>query len=387
MTLKWKIIAGLIALFLILFFGFVPSFMERQMNVHLPHEPYKISDAAQDLHETLIIGDLHADSFLWDRDLSKRSNIGAVDFPRLKQGHFAIQVFSAVTKSPRGQNYESNDANSDNITPLMISQMRPMNTWTSLFARAEDHANRVTAYTNEHPEDLILLKNKADVETLMQRRAAGEDVVGGLIAMEGAHPLEGRAENVKAFAYMGYRMMGLTHFFDNELGGSLHGLSQKGLTNFGKTAIRRMMQNEIIIDLAHASEASARDALAISDGPFVISHTGFQGACESPRNFSDDLMKDIAAKGGLIGVGFWQGAICDTSLAGIAKQLRYGIQLVGLEHVALGSDWDGAVATEITSDEIAALTQELLKEGFSETEIRAVMGENLLNFLAKNLPQ
>lgn len=370
-----------------LIFGVAPGYVEKQMNVHLPHAPFEISDQAQALHETLIVGDLHADSFLWDRDLSKRANVGSVDFPRLKEGNFAIQVFAAVTKSPRGQNYEENDGDSDNITPIMVSQLRPIETWSSLFARGQLHAQLVNDYAREHPEDMILLRNQNDLATLMQRRAKGDDVVGGLIAMEGAHPLEGGAENVKAFATMGYRMMGLTHFFDNELGGSLHGKSQMGLTEFGKTAIKRMMQNDIIIDLAHASEQAILDTLDMSNGPFVVSHTGLNGVCESPRNISDTTMQKIVDKGGLIGIGFWEGAICDTSLAGIAKQLRYGIDQFGLNAIALGSDWDGAVAVELTSNETPALTQELLNQGFSEDEIRAVMGGNLYRFLVQHLPQ
>ena len=370
-----------------LIFGVAPRYVEKQMNVHLPHDPFMVSDQAQALHETLIVGDLHADSFLWDRDLSKRDTIGSVDFPRLKEGNFALQVFSAVTKSPRGQNYEENDGDSDNITSLMVTQLRPLDTWTSLFARGRLHAQLVNDYAANHPEDMVVLKSKSDLETLMARRAAGETVVGGLIAMEGAHPLEGGAENVKVFAEMGYRMIGLTHFFDNELGGSLHGKSQMGLTDFGKTVIRRMIQNNIIIDLAHASEQAVLDTLTISDGPFVVSHTGLNGACESPRNISDDTMQKIVDKGGLIGIGFWEGAICDTSLDGIAKQIRYGIDRFGLESIALGSDWDGAVAVELTSNETPALTHHLLSNGFSETEIRAVMGGNLYRFLAAHLPR
>jgi membrane dipeptidase len=97
-------------------------------------------------------------------------------------------------------------------------------------------------------------------------------------------------------------------------------------------------------------------------------------------------MQDIAAAGGLVGVGYWDAAVCDVSADGIVAALRYGIDLLGEDHVALGSDFDGATTVPFDTSELAVLTQKMLEAGFTETEIRKVMGENLIRFLQENLP-
>ena len=141
-------------------------------------------------------------------------------------------------------------------------------------------------------------------------------------------------------------MMSLQHFFDNKLGGSLHGISGGGLTEFGEDAINEMLRLDIIIDVSHSSENVVKDVLEISDQPIVVSHTGFNGYCESPRNISDSLMQKIAESGGLIGVGFWDGAICDNTPKSVAKAIVYGIQLVGSDHVSLCLLYTSAAADE-----------------------------------------
>ncbi len=189
------------------------------------------------------------------------------------------------------------------------------------------------------------MRNAADIDRLIEARGDGNRPVGGLLATEGSHPLEGRLENVEKLYAAGYRMMGLTHFFDNELGGSLHGLSGEGLTDFGREAVREMERLNIIVDLAHASPAVVRDTLDIATRPVVVSHDRHPLApCDSPRNLEDALMKRIADAGGLVGIGYWKGAVCDPAPAEIVKSIRYAIDFLGVDHVALGSDYDGASA-------------------------------------------
>ena len=181
-------------------------------------------------------------------------------------------------------------------------------------------------------------------------------------------------------------MIGLLHFFDNDIGGSLHGLSKSGLSDFGRDVVKRMNELGIIIDLAHSSEQVVRDVLALSTSPLVVSHTGIRGYCDSERNIPDNLMKAIADKGGVIGVGIWKEAICNDSPAGIAKGIKYGIELLGEDHISLGTDFDGAVTTSFDVSELAALTQALLDEGLSAVQITKIMGGNGLRFLLENLP-
>jgi len=194
-------------------------------------------------------------------------------------------------------------------------------------------------------------------------------------------------ENVKGLYDAGYRMISLHHFFDNELGGSLHGTSGDGLTEFGLQVVRELEKLEIIIDLAHSSPAAVDDVLKISTRPVVVSHTGVQGVCKSKRNLSDEHMRRIADKGGLIGIGYWKGAVCDISPDGVVKSLRYAIDLVGEDHVALGSDFDGSTTTAFDTSELSVLTQKMMDAGFTDSEITKVMGGNSVKLLLSYLPE
>lgn len=363
---------------------FLPAQIESGQNVVIPHEPWPVSARTAALHQSLFVADLHADSLLWKRDLRERSDVGQVDLPRLAAGNVALQVFSATTKSPAGQNYDRNDAGSDRITLLAVASFWPPRTWRSLYERAAWQLDKLRAL--DRSGDLSLITDAAEMRQLVERRERGEQAIGAVFLIEGAHPLEGDLENLDRLFALGLRIIGLTHFFDNALGGSLHGESGTGLTPFGAAVVRRANELGIIIDVAHASPRMVDDVLALSDAPVILSHGGTRGQCDTARNLSDDLMKDIARRGGLVGIGFWDAAVCDFTPAGIVAAIRYAIDLLGAGHVALGSDFDGAVAVRLDASELAALTHEMLQAGFTEEEIRLVMGENVKRFLLANLP-
>jgi microsomal dipeptidase-like Zn-dependent dipeptidase len=209
----------------------------------------------------------------------------------------------------------------------------------------------------------------------------------GLLGIEGAHALEGSLENLQSLYDAGYRMIALHHFFDNELGGSFHGVSRAGLTDFGRDVVRRLDELRIIIDVAHSAPAVVDDVLAQTSRPVVVSHTGLHGHCATARNLDDERLQRIAARGGLIGIGYWKGAVCDISPAGVVRALRYAIDLVGEDHVALGSDFDGSTSTLFDTSELAILTQTMLDAGFSDAEIEKLMGGNSVRFLREQLPE
>jgi microsomal dipeptidase-like Zn-dependent dipeptidase len=363
-----------------------PAVVESQLNRVEAHAPYAFSAEAKALHATLNMADLHADTLLWGRDVLVRGTRGHVDVPRLAEGRFALQVFSTVTKTPRGQNYDKNTGDTDMIAILVRANLWPVRTWDSLLERALYQAELLNEAAARDPKALVVVRNRGDLASLMARRMQGEKVVGGLLATEGAHPLEGDLANLKKLYDAGFRMIGLHHFFDNELGGSLHGVSKGGLSPFGIQAVRAIEEMGMIVDIAHSSEKVVDDVLAVSTRPVVVSHTGVRGACNSPRNLSDAQMRAIAAKGGLIGIGYWPGAVCDSTPAGVAKSIRYAADLVGVDHVALGSDYDGSTTVKFDASESAALVQALMKAGFSEAEIAKISGGNLLAFLAAQLP-
>jgi microsomal dipeptidase-like Zn-dependent dipeptidase len=364
-----------------------PAIVESQMNKVVAHEPFVVSDAARALHKSLNMADLHSDTLLWKRDVLTRGDRGHVDVPRLREGRFALQVFSTVTKTPRGLNYDRNTGDTDQITLLAQLQLWPFATWSSLLERALFQAEKLNRSANVAPKDFMVVRTQSDLDRLLSRRAAGEPIVGGILATEGAHPLEGKIENVKRLYVAGFRMIGLHHFFDNELGGSLHGVSHGGLTDFGREAVASIETQGMIVDLAHSSPAVVDEVLALATKPVIVSHTGVRGACESPRNLSDDQMRAIAAKGGLIGIGYWDGAVCDTTPAGIVKAIRYAIGLMGVDHVALGSDYDGATEVRFDASESAVLIDAMLAAGMSEAEIRKVSGENAIAFFRARFPE
>ena len=194
--------------------------------------------------------------------------------------------------------------------------------------------------------------------------------------------------NLDVIEAAGYRLVALQHFFDNELGGSMHGRSQAGLTEFGRAAVKEMERRDIIIDVAHSSRQVVRDVLAMTEAPIFISHGGTISGCpkKANRNLPDDILKQIAARGGILGVGYFGGAICDISPEGIAKEIIHATALLGEDAVALGSDFDGTVTTALDTSELAAITHELLAQGMAEPQIRKVMGENARRFFADNLP-
>lgn len=371
------------------FFGLAPGMAERGQNATLPGAPAP-SEAALALHKRLVIGDWHSDALLWDRDLRQRSDRGHVDLPRLRDGNVALQVFTTVTKSPKGQNYEHNSAEAgDNITLLFIAQARPLRSWFDLSERALVQAEALTATAEAAPEELRVILTKGDLARLLADRAAGATVVGGLLGAEGAHALAGRIENLDRMRAAGFRLIGLTHFFDNELGGSLHGeagAEGAGLTPFGREVVDYLIAHQMVIDLAHASPAMAREVLALPDARPIVSHTGIRSHCESPRNFADDILQGVAASGGLVGIGYWEEVTCGKTVDAIADSIAAAVALLGEDHVSLGSDFDGAVTTPLDSGQLASLTDALLRKGMTEATIAKIMGGNMMRYLAETLP-
>ena len=181
-------------------------------------------------------------------------------------------------------------------------------------------------------------------------------------------------------------MMGITHFFDNELGGSSAGSVRGGLTAFGREAVHWMERRRVLVDVAHASPATIDDVLGMATRPVVVSHTGVLGTCPGPRNLSDDQIRRVAATGGVIGIGFWDAAVCGLTPDTIAAAIRYTADVAGIEHVGLGSDFDGSTTTGFDVSRMVLVTDALLRRGFSAEEVRRIMGGNLLALLMSTLP-
>jgi microsomal dipeptidase-like Zn-dependent dipeptidase len=128
------------------------------------------------------------------------------------------------------------------------------------------------------------------------------------------------------------------------------------------------------------------DVLEISTKPVVVSHTGVKGTCDNARNLSDEQLKGIAKTGGLIGIGYWETAVCGRDAKAIARAIRYTANVAGVDHVALGSDFDGAVAEPFDTTGLALITEALIGEGFTDDEIKLIMGGNAIRVLLVSLP-
>jgi len=295
---RWLI--GIVALLVVgaaAFFLLAPGMIERGLNKVDGKPLPTVSARAAALHKTLTIVDLHSDSLLWGRNFLNRATRGHMDLPRLEEGNVALQILSSTTKSPKGQNYDANGDDSDNIT--------------------------------------------------------------------GA----------------GVRMAGITHFFDNIFAGSMHGMKKGGLTPLGRDLIGRMEAKGMIVDIAHCSHTCVADILKMARRPVVSSHGGVQATCKVNRNLTDDEIRGVAATGGVIGIGYWDAAVCATSPARVARAVKHVRDLVGIPYVALGRDYDGATTVRFDTSKLVQVTQALLDAGFSDDEIRAAMGGNALRVI------
>ena len=365
----------------------LPSLLDRQMNSVESPAPYPASAPAEQLHQTLFIADLHDDALLWERDLLGRYDFGHSDLPRMLEARVGLQVFSTVTKTPRGINYERNSGDSDNITLLAMAQRWPRATWSSLLQRALYQAQKLGEASANSQGRLVMIKTRADLASFIQAWQQDPQRLAAILATEGLQPIEGQLENLDTLYDAGFRIAGLTHFFDNEVGGSAHGLEKGGLTALGRQVVKRLEEKAMLIDLAHASRPLIDDVLAMATRPVLVSHTGVEGTCPGTRNLSDRHLQGIAATGGVIGIGYWETAVCATSVDAIVQAIRYTADKVGVQHVALGSDFNGTVHTPFDVTGLPQLTQGLLEAGFSHGEIAAIMGGNVQRLLLASLPQ
>ncbi|RYD55744.1 MAG: peptidase M19 [Sphingomonadales bacterium] len=386
-----KILWGLGALILlaaIVFFGFLPGIVEGSMNKVTPGKLPTVTASTKALHDSLLVADMHADTLMWRRSLLDRSNTGQVDLPRLLDGNATLQIFSSVTKTPKGQNYDSNTADTDNITLLTIAQMQPPKTWSSLLERSLFHARKLDRAAAGSNGKLRVIRTPAELDRLLADRAGGKRLVGGMLSIEGLQDIEGQLGNLDKLYDAGFRMAGLAHFFDNDVAGSMHGVRKGGLTPLGLAVLRRMEQRGMIVDIAHSSHASVAQILSMAKRPVVSSHGGVQATCKVNRNLTDDEIRGVARTGGVIGIGYWDAAICGTSPAHVVRAIAHVRDLVGIDHVGLGSDYDGAVTTSFDSSQLAVITQALVDAGFTTDDIRKVMGGNILRVIrAGMVPQ
>ncbi len=365
----------------------LPPYLDKKYTPVHQSPPYEVSPEALALYNRLDFpADLHCDALLWRRNLLKRHAYGHVDIPRMLDMRMGLQVFSIVNKVPKELNFEKNGDETDKITMLYFAQGRPPRSWFDLSERVLAQASALHRYAEKSEGKFRVIETRSALIDYLRDRENGQEVTAGLLAVEGGQALEGNMENLNAFYQAGVRMIGLTHFFDNEIGGSAHGVKKGGLSRFGHELIAEMEAKKMLVDLAHASPDLVSDVLDIATRPVVVSHAGVKGTCNNQRNLSDEQLRRIAENGGLVGIAMFEVADCGTDYGATARAIRYAADIMGVEHLSLGSDFDGAIACHTDLTGLPLLVEALLAEGFSEEDIQAIMGGNVRNFLLSWLP-
>jgi len=379
-----KYFSILVVIAAIIFFIFVPAYIDKSKN----NVTLKVVDPQKaNWYDSIpFIADLHCDALLWDRNNLKKHIYGHVDIPRMQEANMAFQVFTIVSKTPKGINIESNDDKTDQIALLSFAQLRNPKDWFSVKARALHQTEELFNTAKKSNGLFRVITNQAELQQYILDRNTNKNLTAGMLGIEGAHCLTDNIDNLQVFYTAGVRYIGLTHFFDNEWAGSAHGINKGGLTEKGKQLIQKMDSLHIIIDLAHSSPKTIDDIFSLTQKPIIISHTGVKGVCDNNRNLSDAHLLEIGKRNGLVGIGLWETAVCGTDAAATAKSIRYVADKIGVDKVALGSDFDGAITTHFDVTGLPLIVNALLQEGFGKEDIYKIMGGNIRDFMLKNLP-
>ncbi|MBS2025824.1 MAG: dipeptidase [Deltaproteobacteria bacterium] len=383
---KFVLILGFVAILLGAGFFLAPTLVDLGANRTGPYKASQASDRARALLKTLRTVDLHDDALLWGRDLNERGSHGHVDIPRMIEGNLWLQAFTVVTKTPKYLKLRGNEDDWDHLNLLGPAAGWPESARHSLLGRALYQSKKLHGFAERSQGTFEIITSRAELAAYLEKRKTNPSLAAGFLGFEGAQCLEGKLENLDVLYDAGFRMGAPTHFTDTEMGGSAHGVSLGGLTPLGKAWVKKMEEKKMLIDVSHASKRTIDDVLAIATRPVMVSHTGVKGTCDTDRNLPDDQLVAIAKTGGVIGIGYFKTAICGESPLAIARAIAYTVKLVGAEHVALGSDWDGAVKTPFDATGLPVLIDALLAEGLTDEQIKLVMGENALRLLSEALP-
>jgi membrane dipeptidase len=352
--------------------------------------PYKLEPSVIDFHHGMFIADMHADTFTFVDSFMQRKAFAHLDFERAQEGGFSLLTMAIATEVPLSmvrRKPEGVERGGNLIKFGAVTGFEPVGNWHSNYQRGNWAIDNIYQTVSDNPDQLTLITHREDLTTLLSKHAAGDNSrIGMLLAVEGAHILEGNLDNLDKLYLRGVRMLSLTHAFDNEYGGASEGVEQYGITPEGQALLDHAQELGIIIDIAHASPTLVDELLDQVQAPVVYSHGGVQGMCNVDRNLPETMLHKIQANGGLVAIGFWDRVLCGDSVADVAASMRYVADKIGTEHVALGSDFDGGVKTVFDATGLPLLTEALFDAGFSGLEIRQIMGENYTKLLLENLP-
>ena len=245
---------------------------------------------------------------------------------------------------------------------------------------ADSIFDKIEGFVKEKPDYLAIARTPQDI--LAKKRLGKKSIVLGI---ENGLGIEDSLDNLRHFADRGIAYMTLCHNGDNAIcdsarrSNNIHG----GVSEFGEKVIREMNRLGIMVDLSHGGEKSFYDALEISQTPIVCSHSNGKALCDSPRNLTDDQMRAMAKKGGVCQITFYPGFLKDNGEANILDglaHLHHAIDIMGIDHVGIGTDFDGDGGVPGMDDASDALhfTMHLLRQRYSEEDIMKIWGQNWL---------
>ena len=244
-----KIGLGLLIILVIIIFAataIIPKDLDAKFNTVTLQSPYQVSAKAQKLYNSLdFISDMHCDALLWRRDILKKNTHGSVDIPRMIEVNMSLQAFTIVTKAPKNMNFDNNTDETDQITIPYILQRRPISSWFNLTERALSQCRALHQFEKKSKGKFTVIESSTDLQKYLSDKQNNPKITAGFLGIEGMHALSGKIENVDELYNAGVRMMAPVHFFDNKLGGSAHGVSKAGLTDFGKQVIKKMQEKSI----------------------------------------------------------------------------------------------------------------------------------------------
>ena len=369
-----------------------------------------VSDKARSLHFSSIVLDTHDDTtqrfFTKDFDIGKRNPGGHIDIPRMREGgmnaiFFSIWIDGRIMGPPAVQ-------------------------------KALDQIDAVHENVRKYSKDLVVCRTAAEV-----RAARKQGKIAALMGVEGGHMIGNDIRVLRMFGDLGVRYMTLSHFYNDEWAdSSTDKPAHNGLTDFGKDIVREMNRQGIMVDISHVSDKTFYDALEVSKAPLIASHSSCRALCNHPRDMSDDMIKALAAKGGVIQINYEksfidqaykdaseklsggvvamfdqlkkecaddqecfgrkmaeqeklataEGKLPHVSWERIVDHIDHVVKLVGPEHVGLGSDFDGASMPDGMEDcsRLPKITEALLRKGYKEDDIRKILGGNTLRVMEQS---
>ena len=360
-------------------------------DAHMPTRhapPPAVSERALRLYRAALVVDAHNDMPSrmaddgYDPDVRHEPGFGPhtghTDLPRLVESGLTAAFMSAFVDAPYARTSPD-----------------------SSFERAMRLTDSVHAFVGRHPERLLFATTAADV-----RRAKRGDRVAILVGVEGGHAIEGSLDNLRALHRRGVRYLTLTWNNGNEWAGSsvgVDGTNTGGLTDFGRDVVREMNRVGMLVDLSHVSEATFFDAIAASTQPVIASHSSARALADHPRNLTDAQLLAVRRNGGVVNVNFFSRfidpdflraalagdrALPATPVAILVDHFDHVARVAGVEHVGIGSDFDGVSALPEGMEDVTMLpriAQALLDRGYSDADVTKMLGGNMLRVMEQAL--